>query len=64
MKSCIATTPTSSSRILPLFEAQEKSEKLYLDRHSWARMQIINIANSGFLPAIARLNNTSRTSGI
>ncbi|MDD3938386.1 MAG: glycogen/starch/alpha-glucan phosphorylase [Bacilli bacterium] len=29
-------------------EAQEKSEKLYLDRHSWARMQIINIANSGF----------------
>ena len=29
-------------------EAQEKIERLYLDRRSWARSQIINIANSGF----------------
>lgn len=29
-------------------EAQEKIEKLYLDQHRWARMQIINIANSGY----------------
>jgi len=29
-------------------EAQEKIEKLYLDRRNWARSQIINIANSGF----------------
>ncbi|MDD4005726.1 MAG: glycogen/starch/alpha-glucan phosphorylase [Bacilli bacterium] len=29
-------------------EAQEKIEELYLDQHGWARMQIINIANSGY----------------
>lgn len=29
-------------------EAQERVEKLYLDQHAWARMQIINIANSGY----------------
>ncbi|MFA7700332.1 MAG: glycogen/starch/alpha-glucan phosphorylase [Bacilli bacterium] len=29
-------------------EAQEKMEKLYLDRRNFARTQIINIANSGF----------------
>jgi len=29
-------------------EAQERIEKLYLDQHAWARMQIVNIANSGY----------------
>ncbi|NCA97636.1 MAG: glycogen phosphorylase, partial [Bacteroidia bacterium] len=29
-------------------EAQELIEKKYLDKHSWARSQIVNIANSGY----------------
>ena len=28
--------------------AQEKIEQLYLDRNSWAKKALINIANSGY----------------